>query len=156
MKNVILLLLLAYCPILKGQTFVDLVKEYEEYCQELVFDTITQDGYIEYKLIPVKKKRKTIHYVYGDADTTWLKPDCPEYKISWTSRLLTGNYIISLSNYNLSNLVYDSTKVRSHPIISTEKVKHTTIDISRQYVCKCKRRQVEPFSEHFWNWIKEH
>ena len=40
-------------------------------------------------------------------------------------------------------------------IKGTEKAEEKTRSVTRDYVCECKRREVEPFSEDFWRFIKD-
>ena len=134
---------------LTGQSFPELIALYEKECAQLVNDTITQYGTISYDIVPVIDKGKIVHYALGKADTVWQEPTCKEFKYPErpTASLISGGGWISLTGTN--SLAYTS-----GPITGTEKSKKTEVEISRKYVCKIKLREVEPFSEHFWKWIK--
>lgn len=134
-----------------GQSFKDLVKQYEKECSQEVIDTIKQYGAIEYgKHIPVNNESgKTLYYTLNPIDTVWESVDCPKFKYKSSS-----NYdLISSGSYWQSGqgsfLITDSEEVIVYSLQST--YQH---QITRDYICKCKLREVEPFSEHFWNWLK--
>ena len=141
MKKAILILMLL--PIFSyGQDFKKLIKEYEKYCAEKVTDTILQHGTITETLKDVGNG-----YYQIKLDTTWTKPSCPEFKTP--------------KNYNLGYVLYDDNMITLTGttafggIYGTEEAEKKTRSVTRQYICECKRREVEPFSDHFWNWIKE-
>jgi len=138
--------------------FKVIIEAYEKDCSEIVFDTIEQNGYIEYELIPVVTESGTVsHYALGNPDTTWNKVDCPEYKegdnqeLVWSS--ITSGYYIGSDMEDLSSA--SLTLEHLGPVDRSTKQEKQRISITRQYVCEVKKRQVLPFSHHFWNWIKK-
>ena len=142
MKKAILILMLL--PIFSyGQDFKKLIKEYEKYCDEKVADTIMQHGTITETLKDVGNG-----YYQIKLDTTWNKANCPEFK---TPKNYSG-YTILDGNITLTRT---TSLYTTGAIVGTEEAEKKTRSVTRQYICECKRREVEPFSEHFWNWIKE-
>lgn len=142
MKKAILILMLL--PILSyGQDFEKLIKEYEKYCDEKVTDTIMQHGTITETLKDVGNG-----YYQIKLDTTWSKPNCPEFK--------TPNYNSTISSGVFTDDIYYTVNTLSlGGITGTEQAEKKTRGVTRDYICECKRREVQPFSKHFWNWIKE-
>lgn len=136
MKNFLLLFLLLPLPG-AAQKFADLIREYEKYCAEMVQDTIEQDGTITYELVPVMNNERIEYYHYGKADTTWSKLECPEFKDSDVrlhgTILRWADRVIQLPS----------------PEFKPQK------NITRKHVCLVKRREVAPFSEDFWEWVKK-
>lgn len=149
MKNFLLLLFLAP-TLLSGQSFKQLVQDYEKHCDRLVADTVTQTGTVSYETIPVKNKEGVIlHYNLGNADTTWNKVDCPEYKHT------RGLYFTASNDIWSSSIILENTNVvYTGAIQGTAKQSKTQVDITQKYVCKVKFREIEPFSDDFWEWIK--
>ena len=107
--------------------FKEILLEYEAYCNELVLDTITEYG----KLMPYKQ---------GLPDTAWIGYKCGEYKHSDRSVLfgtLAGGWQVV---DGMGNVLED------HP---------DPVYVKTIHICSVKRAMVEPWSEHFWNWIKQ-
>lgn len=149
MKQIIIITLL-FTQIGYSQSLTDLIKQYEKECSQIVNDTIEQDGTVDYSLIPVYDQNKNIvHYALGKPDTTWSKPDCNTYKYGY-------NYVYygvdTVSSYFGNSIIINTT---NYPIYKSEKQEKTKVKITRQYVCQVKERKVEPFSDHFWNWVKK-
>ncbi len=146
MKKAILILMLI--PILaQGQGFKELILKYEIDCNEIVKDTIKQQGIVEYKHVPVKDSDGNImHYVIGKSKTTWKEPQCNEYKYDERT-IFIGNFNVSMSPY----ITVDT----SGELTISEVINPIKTSIERDYVCDCKKRKIHPFSKHFWNWIKE-
>lgn len=108
-----------------AQTLQELIVEYEAYCNQTVLDTIQQDGLISYEATNGK-------------DTVWLKPNCSKYKQAddrWDCITADG-LILHRGGFDL--FAEEDETERVH----------------RPHVCRCKRRRIVPFSEHFWNWVK--
>jgi hypothetical protein len=148
--------LLALWPsIIFSQSFPQLVALYEKECAELVNDTIDQHGEIRYELVPVIDQGKILHYALGKPDTIWETPDCPKFKVAAHNGL---SFVGARSGiYFGDNISYSTTlgfTPASYPITNTQKAEKTVVKISRKYVCQVKRREVEPFSDHFWDWLK--
>lgn len=138
MKHILILLILL--PITaSAQSLPELIREYEKYCAEMVQDTIEVQGTIHYELVPVMDGGKIDYYTYGQADTTWSKPECPEFKeFSWARG--------AVLRFEPDDMVlYDGRLVQSE--IRQKR-------ITRKHICLVKRREVAPFSEHFWEWVK--
>lgn len=146
MKNIIFLLLIStssFC-----QSLQDLVLLYEKECSQIVNDTIEQVGTINYALVPVVGQDGNIlHYALGSPDTTWQEPSCPVFKFPKKS-----NFYSIGSGWN--NSITLTTTTDSYPIYSTEKQDKTRVKITRKYVCQVKLREIEPFGENFWEWVK--
>ncbi len=137
-----LLLLLALLPIITtAQSFKDLIKKYESHCNETVLDTIRQHGTVTETFEQINGT----YYWAVKLDTVWEAPDCPEYKTPVIHFLTSAQIHLDVSS---ASLTYTGA------IYGSEKGDKKQRSISRDYVCECKRREVEPFSEHFWNWIK--
>lgn len=137
MKN--FLILLIFLPITaSAQSLPELIREYEKYCAEMVHDTIEVQGTIHYELVPVMDGGKIDHYTYGQADTTWSKPECPEFKeFSWLRQ--------TVFRLEPEMVLYGGGLFQ--PEMPQKR-------ITRKYYCLVKRREVDPFSEHFWEWVK--
>ena len=149
MKKLPFILLLLPC-LCAGQSFPELIALYEKECAEIVNDTVTQYGTVSYEIVSVLDNAgKIIHYALGKADTVWQKADCPDFKfpdrrgftISSNGLYWSGSAGVTLTS--------------SGPITGTTKQEKTTVEIERKYVCEVKLREVQPFSEDFWNWIKK-
>jgi len=108
--------------------FKELLLEYEAYCSEIVLDTVTEYG----KLMPYKQ---------GLPDTAWIGYKCGEYKhgspIVLTTGLRSGGWHVV---DGMGNVLED------HP---------DPVYVKTIHICSVKRARVEPWSEHFWNWIKQ-
>lgn len=141
-----LLIILLFPLVGYGQSFPELIAQYEKDCSQIVNDTIEQTGTISYEIIPVYDQvGKLAHYAYGKADTVWDEPECGVFKFlnysTWLKGVVLWNQGITLTD-------------NSYPIYSTERQATTKVRITRKYVCQVKQREVEPFSEHFWEWLK--
>lgn len=141
-KAILILILLPMFS--QGQDFQKLIKEYEKYCAEKVADTITQHGTITETLKDVGNG-----YYQIKLDTTWSKPNCPEFK---TPINYNSGYIIWDGDITLTGT---TSLYTAGAIVGTEEAEKKTRSVTRQYICECKRREVEPFSNHFWEWIKK-
>lgn len=144
MKKTILILMLVP-QLCLSQSFNELITQYEKECNEIIKDTISQQGIVNYEYIPEKNSKGIIdRYVIQIKDTTWEKPDCPKYKFNEYSGLtFSSGTSISLKSSELQSIYY--------PVYIQETMK---IYVSRDYICECKKREIVPFSENFWNWIK--
>lgn len=144
MKNIIFLLLIStssFC-----QSLQDLIMLYEKECSQIVNDTIEQLGTINYDLVPVVGQDGAIlHYALGSPDTIWQEPICPFFKFPKNS-----NWV------NISSVSKNRFALGYHPAYSSEKQDEKTVAITRKYVCQVKLREVEPFGDHFWKWVKNH
>ncbi|MEX0314730.1 MAG: hypothetical protein AB3N18_11175 [Allomuricauda sp.] len=148
MKKTLLILILL--PIVSfGQDLKQYIQDYEKYCNQIVLDTIEQQGHVteSFKLIDREKG-----YWGVKLDTTWYEPECPEFKttrvIYWTSPTIQWHGVTTDTE-----LIGDF--VSSGGISGSERGNKKQRPISRDYVCECKRREVQPFSEHFWEWVKD-
>lgn len=141
MKHILILLI--FLPITaSAQSLPELIREYEKYCAEMVNDTIEVQGTIHYELVPVMDGGKIDHYTYGQADTTWSKPECPEFKeSSWARGTVLRFEPAEMVLYEVSG----------GRIVQSEMPQKR---ITRKYYCLVKRREVDPFSEDFWEWVK--
>lgn len=138
MKYIITILLLIITTLTHSQDFKTLIQEYEDYCNQEVQDTVTQTGYSYTKVLDngevVVEK------------TVWDKADCPTYK-----------YNESYFNFTTVAIDYSSHDLYWGNGIKTEKKESVNrFKVTREYICNCKLRKIIPFSEHFWNWIKNY
>lgn len=164
MKNIfftISLLLLSFAA--QTQSLPLLIEKYEEYCNELVPDTVEQRGTVTYDLVPVKdSKGKVIRYDAANPDTTWQTPECHGYKYYPISGTVSEWNKIKF--FNLDDQLYygptipfgtiDSVYIGGHVTEFERKPKKTTVDITRDHICMIKRKPVEPWSQDFWDWIR--
>ncbi|MFT6125907.1 MAG: hypothetical protein ACJAVA_000349 [Flavobacteriaceae bacterium] len=143
-KTIILILIVNLS--IYGQDFKTLVKQYEKECNTFVNDTINQFGEVNFKHIPVKdKKGKILHYVISAKDTVWRKPLCNDFKYemqTYSGDIVFSGQMFDSSTIALSNVNFGTTQIPSQ------------IMVRRKHVCRIKKRKVEPFSTHFWEWIK--
>ena len=127
-----------------AQTLPELIARYESECNQMVKDTVLQHGVVTYETVPVLGTNgKILHYTLGTADTVWQKLECPEFKFpiesaTWSS---SGVWNVSSGGQTYQEL----------PTLTTGKV---TVDASRKCACDVKLREVEPWSRHFWEWVK--
>lgn len=151
MKKLLILfcLIWAYSEAQAQSDLASLIAEYEKHCAQKVPDTITQYGTITYKMVPVKDGAgKIVHYAMGEPDTTWLKPDCGKYKShrvrdSIFSGWIDDNYGITLTSSEIGG-----------PILKTTQSDGYKEQATRKYVCYVELREVEPWSDDFWSWVK--
>lgn len=140
MKYIIIFFLLP--QFLMAQDFAKLVKEYQAECDEIVLDTIKVRGTIKYELLPVYDQGELVHYAFGRPDTVWAKPECQEYKH------YPMFYLASAPVLNQSDGFFSLSKATIAIAANGHEVA-----IEKDHVCQVKRRKVEPFSTHFWEWI---
>ena len=149
MKSVTFLLIFLPCCCF-AQSFPELIALYEKECSQITNDTVDQSGTVSYEVVPViDPNGKILHYALGKADTVWQEPECPTFKYPKPSDYLS---ISSDGYWGASRL---SLTGSNYPIYSSEKLDKTRVEITRKYVCQVKMREVEPFSEHFWQWLKK-
>jgi hypothetical protein len=146
LKTIILIMIVSLSSY--GQDFKTLIEEYESYANEMVTDTIIQHGAITETL----EKIKGSTYYQIKLDTVWKTPSCPEFKTSYNMIFYGGS---TSSNYSLNNTGYITLDNVERPLYNTAYSVNVTRPVSREYICECKRREVAPFSNHFWKWIKE-
>ena len=172
MKRILILLMFLECFTAQGQSFAELIHEYEKECAQLVPDTTNQLGVLTHNLVPVKDNAgKVIHYVEGSVDTVWNTPYCMSYKNKSERVLYIEHGLISLDTswiYTQSGSGTTIGRYSDFPSVvevHTQDGRKITISldkgkmfyksfIERPHVCMIPLREVEPFSEHFWNWIK--
>lgn len=152
MKKLLILLCLIWAyPEAQAQSdLASLISEYEKHCAQKVPDTITQYGTITYKMVPVKDGAgKIVHYAMGEPDTTWTKPDCGKYKHGIRNGFLS--YRWTDSDYLT---VINTSDISSMPLINSAKSDGYQEQVTRKYVCMVELREVTPWSEDFWSWVK--
>lgn len=147
MKNLLLLIMLMVSIITSGQepSYLELRKEYREYCNQIVIDTVLQTGIVKYeigdglKLIP--------------KDTVWNKAYCDDYVNDnyYSGNIWSGNRMLLSSgvSYNLCSSI-DSIAWIDH---SEPSVETFTTKITRDKYCKVK--QERETQEGFWEWINK-
>lgn len=142
-----------------GQTIQDIMVAYDDHCNELVMDTIEQTGVITYDLIPIKNKDGGIdHFVYSNPDTSWHKPECPEYKHQeWYAVSSSGSFnLADGTHYFLMNDGYiDSIVIDNRPSKVFDATKHK-VKIKREYYCQVKRREIVYGSDYFWEYARKY
>ena len=120
---------------LGAQSLPELIREYEEWCNETVLDTVMVG--VTYELIDVpllNESGDTIGYRVTHSNER-LDP-CPEYR--------DGDGTL----YRISAPIkWDSWTVGNSTFKGSE---------SREVICECKRRPVVPFGEGFWEWLKNY
>lgn len=145
MKTALTILALSMAVLTSAQSLPELIEKYEQYCNETVKDTIIQTGTITEKMVKVPGT----NYYAVQLDTIWNSPSCPEFK-------QVRGYAPWISQGSVTYTTLDVGVVHTTGAIrGTEWSKENTRPIQRDYVCEVKRREIEPFSEHFWNWIKD-
>ena len=141
MKKLLIICLFAPC-FTQAQTLPELIAEYENYCNELVPDTVLQEGLINYDLVPVMRFGEIVNYAFANSDTVWQKVKCPEFKDS--DRL-------SFTRYRITNNWEGETTPLHIEAMSKFRITEKT---TRLHICTVKRREPRPWSEDFWNWLK--
>ena len=59
------------------------MKMYENECNQMVEDTVEQQGYVNCDFIPVvDENNKIVNYKQSVRDTTWKAAECKDYKYS--------------------------------------------------------------------------
>lgn len=150
MKKIIVFLLVIYSGSLMSQSFPELIEQYKKECNEIVQDTIIQTGIVTCDLLPVKAANgKILHYVIAAADTIWNTPECSQYKEYGHFRFSKGIWNVGISLTDNSDEL-----LLSHYI--NPKTPKISLSISRKHICNVKRREVELFGDHFWEWMRKH
>lgn len=149
----IIISLMAFTNV-SSQSLAELMEKYQAECDRTVTITVKQIGTVHYEYLPVKdNKNKVLHYVISVKDTVWTEPMCPEYKYpiiqGWTG---SGNITFADETYGAELYSLDAGKVTfSHNgTIVGETIKS---EVTKDYDCYCKERQVDKFSDHFWDWV---
>lgn len=116
----------------------DLIRKYERYCNEIVKDTVIQLGVIKERFEAIGNGFYRVRL-----DTTWTEVDCPEYKHKELLRItkLPPSNEMTWPEYHV---------VGGEDWVARENMR----EVARDYICECKRREIVPFSDHFWEWVK--
>lgn len=139
-----------------AQSIKDYIAMYENYCNELVPDTVIQYGKVIKECYPVYNDKQVItSYFCVNKDTTWLPVECERFKtrgisIGYSSGVITSGQFgtgITLTRDGVTS-GGKTLRVYSNDVAEEE--------ITRQHVCMIKRQPVEPFGWDFWNFIKTH
>ncbi len=135
-----------------SQSLPELIKLYEDYCNETILDTIDQNGMVYERIGPVFQKDSVVGFAgIGVFDTIWKDIYCPSYKEEKYSYIYHDTSII----INLDDLVgyrYDQTPVYRPRLQPVDKI--FIKEVKKKYVCTVRRREIVPFDENFWQWIK--
>ena len=111
-------------------------------CNELVPDTIKQDGVVNVKYKPVVVNGDISHYLLTPIDTVWTDCKCKEYKNVVNFILNTRNESI-FDNYVLTGSLEEYTHI--------EQI-NNKINIVRNKICHIKKRKANWYD--FWNrWL---
>jgi len=131
----------------KHNTIFYFWNQYISDCNQLVSDTVKQNGTVNVKYKPVIVNGEISHYILSPIDTVWNKVECNDYKYDYYQ----GSLISSGSLYYVNNATnYASTGISYTKI---EQV-NNKINITRNKVCKIKKRKAS--FEDFWNrWLVE-
>lgn len=146
MKQILITIIFAIVLITstKAQTFQELLNDYNNYCNELVKDTIIQYGEVLGSYIPVVDDNGDIcKYIFRGYDTTWAEPKCKEYKIN--------DY--SWGNLTTATSIDDGLIKFNQPILSSWITPQENIikQVNRKHVCLIKREK--PTGEDFFRWV---
>lgn len=154
MKYLITLLWISFCASSYAQSDIkEMIIAYEDYCNEIVQDTVKQYGLIEKSFVKIEGSGT----YQIKMDTTWNQVPCPDYKYN---SLSFGCWDISdasiISDFS-SDFYYSDNAAYTHQlnfVKGSEKSDKELIKVSRDYICDCKRRNIIPFSDDFWDWVK--
>lgn len=119
-------------------------------CNELVPDTIKQDGVVNVKYKPVVVNGEISHYLLTPVDTVWTDCKCGKYKKN-NSDLIWVDRGLSRTEYNPNfNLVWTGSSERYTSIKQVD----NKINITRNKICHIKKRKAN--WDDFWNrWLVE-
>lgn len=122
----------------QNKSYLELRQEYKNYCEEELIDTITQHGYVNFKI------DKDLNLT--PKDTIWEEAYCPDY---YESTTMLTNYEYALfadSLYSTHSLYYG--RKYSEPSDGNFQIK-----ITRDKYCKVKRKKQSTYD--FWNWVEK-
>lgn len=125
-------------------TFFTEWQNYISDCNELVADTITQNGTVTCELVPVQMNGKIVSYNTVPVDTVWDKCDCNNYKF--------GDIFDRLSSVNWAGS--GLTLLSSNSWYSEPTTAKNTFEISRDKICQIKKRKAS-FDDFVERWCVE-
>ena len=129
-----------YLYIVNCVTLQDYIKAYEADCYTTVLDTTQQCGLVKYDYIPVYENDVLKHYKAVAIDTVWGKPvHMKPYKYDSEGTWVLGSGI----------------SVYTTEFITTFKLDEAD-EVCIDYVYETLKRRVYPFSEDFWNFVKNY
>lgn len=120
-----------------SQPLPDLIAEYKRHCNETVLDTVEQTGYV---------------YTNEDLrlDTVWLYTECPTYKFRDLGIFtLVDDALISGSTWYVDTMQGPSLSIYRGRSFSED-----LETVTRPMICEVKRRELRPWSAHFWQWVE--
>lgn len=123
-------------------TLQDYIKAYEADCYTEVLDTIKRCGTVKYEYIPVYENEVLLHYKAVPVDTIWKTPNTKKYKHE-TYNIISYGDITSIVTPSISTH-YDVYITNQEPEVCVDYI-YTTL-----------KRKVYPFSEDFWNFVKNY
>jgi hypothetical protein len=140
MKNLLTLILILLALAGRGQIndLKQLHKQYIEYCNETVTDTIIENGsVINNKKVPIYGTCKDIvGYQMIEGDTTWKGYKCGEYKDDNNYWLIPGGD--NVLTWRLDTLGWIG-------------VEYASCKVTRKHPCILKREK--PTAEGFYKWV---
>lgn len=130
-------------------SYLELRKEYKEYCNEIVSDTISEQGFITFES---RIKPNTITDVeFVAIDTNWYSGHCKEYKFNSNVYFDTTNVV--RGEWRGSTTTLEGNLSWGSNIITPINDKYTSVEISRVKVCYIKR--CPETQDGFWEWVEE-
>ena len=123
-------------------TLQDYIKAYEDDCNTEVLDTVKRCGIIKYDYLPAYENGVLLHYKAFPIDTIWKTPDTKKFKYGTYDIISYGN-ITSITTPSISTH-YDVYITNQEPEVCVD------------YIYTTFKREVYPFSEDFWNFVKNY
>lgn len=136
MKPIITILLLTLNCQTFAQTLQDYINAYEADCYTEVLDTTQRCGVVKYEYLPVYSNDVLLHYKAVAVDTIWETPITKPFKHDDFNGFLT----IGSGSW----------------VTKTEEKIETPVRVCKDYIYTTRKRKVYPFSEEFWNFVKNY
>lgn len=137
MKTIITILLLTLSCQTFAQTLQDYIKAYEADCYTEVLDTTQICGVVKYDYLPAYSNDVLLHYKAVAVDTIWENPTTKAFKYD---------------DFNNGYIMIG----RGSWITKTEGEIEAPVRICKDYTYTTLKRKVYPFSEDFWNFVKNY
>lgn len=142
----ILIFLCIASSVLPAQSLPELIQEYENHCNEIVLDTIAIYGYSNLLYVPDTERSGNVTRMREGTvtDTVWMNAVCPVYRYSASDDAMHA--FNGAWKYPETDRTIRINPYNGQPIKKVEGTK----------ICEVKRREIQPFSNHFWNWLKHY
>ena len=127
MKKLMIVLWLTISYPVFSQSFYQEWKQYEDYCNEMVDDTMTIYGELIGNMVPVRDSNGDIieYVMLYDGDTIWDDFQCNKYKTIYGYQWWYDDDDVEIVDSIKSHLFYGKRSL--------------SIQVSKQYICKVKR-----------------